>query len=380
MANIINDVSTYDQTYGKREDLSSAARVAALREYDAPLYALLPREKAIARNISWTEDAANTLAATLGAAIPSTATTFVVDNYDRFMPGDVCKMDDELIWLSSRSTSTFTCTRGFAGTTATAHASAAVITIVQRGSLEGANHSALATLKTIVTNQCQIIQQAVHVTRTMRVVANTEGDEWKYQIAKNLGEWSRMAEISILHGNINVPTTNATPRMMDGIVNFLSSEVTSTATSVSTKNFNTFIRGIWDNGGRPDILVVDSLFLSMIHEWNVGKLALESVVLPSLAGTIGGVMATRWYSPFGVFTLLPDQHLGHSMGTGGAAYTGNALALTSSEVRLRMLDPVAFYLYGKAGDYDKGMIVGEFTVQLENEDHHGIRCQATNSA
>lgn len=383
MANILNLLDTYDQTYGKREDLSSAARVAAYREFDAPVFALLPRVPATARNISWTEDAARTLTGVTiatGAACAAAATSVICTNYDRVMPYDIIAIDSEWILVTGVSSSTLTIVRGFAGTTDASHASLQSVSVVGRANIEGANESAIATLKTIGTNQCQIIQNPVRVSATMRAINSTEGDEWIYQIAKQLGEWNRMVEYALIHGKVNVPTTNATPRMMNGIVSFLSSEVTSTATSISTKNFNDFIRGIWDNGGQPDVLVVDSLFMQIIHEWNVGKLAMASVQLPGMAGTVGGVMATRWYSPFGVFTLLPSRVLGKTMNTSGTAYTGNCLAITSSEITLRPLRPVGFYLYGKAGDYDKGIIVGEYTIQVENEDHHGLRCAATNSA
>jgi len=385
MADIVGLTSSYSQTAPKIDDLESAMRLAGLRTLEAPMFAVLNRETAISRRVEWVEDAAANLATTFTGTITTGATTVVVVDEDRINPKDIIRINDEYMYVSARSTSTLTVTRGFAGTSATLHTTSATttVTVVQRGNLEGDNPTASATLKTSVTNQCQIINVTIEMTGTEMAVATvTPGGEWDYQVAKQMREWNRMIEFALLHGKINVPTANTTPRLMRGICDFLSSEVISTASTITLKQFNSFIRGIWDNGGQPDVLVCDSLFLSIIHEWNVGSLALGSVALPGATGTVGGVEAVRWVSPFGTFRLLVDRQLGKGLGTGGSAVTGNCLALTSDEVALLPLQgrSVSYYENGNAGDKRKAGLVGEYSVKLMNEAHHGLIINRTGSA
>lgn len=386
MADIVGKVDSYAQTPPKIDELESAMRLSGLRTLDAPLFAILPRVPSLGRRIEWIEDKAANLQTTFTATITSAATTFTVAAEDRINPKDIIKIDDEYMYVSSRSTSTLTVTRGFAGTTADVHTTSATtvyVTVVQRGNLEGDDPTASATLKTAVTNQSQIINVSIEMTGTEQAVGTvTPGGEWDYQVQKQMLEWNRLVEFALLHGKINVPTANTTPRLMRGICDYLSSEVISTASTITLVQFNAFIRGIWDNGGQPDILVCDSLFLSIIHEFNVGKLALGSVELPGGSGTVGGVQAVNWISPFGNFRLLVDRQLGKGLGTGGASVTGNCLALTSSGVKLRPLQnrSVSYYENGKSGDKRKGGLVGEYSVQLENEDRHGLIINRTGSA
>ena len=87
MANVRGNMSTYDQSAGILEDLSSAVRFGAA--YDAPLYAFLNRKPATDRDHKWIEDAPNTRSTTVneGQIVTAVATEIEVTDGGLFGAG-----------------------------------------------------------------------------------------------------------------------------------------------------------------------------------------------------------------------------------------------------------------------------------------------------
>ena len=101
MANVRGNMSTYDQSAGVLEDLSSAVRFGAA--YDAPLYSFLNRKPATDRDHKWIEDAPNTRSTTVNESgtVTNVATTIAVTDGSLFGAGDVIVMDSEYMRVSS---------------------------------------------------------------------------------------------------------------------------------------------------------------------------------------------------------------------------------------------------------------------------------------
>ena len=363
MANIRGNISTYDQSAPILEDLSSAVRFGAA--YDAPLYAFLNRKPATDRSHKWIEDAPNTRSATLneGTTLSDSDTTVTVTDGTLFGAGDVIVVDAEYMRVSSVDGNDLTVTRAFAGTTNTTHASDAAVIILTNAQVENAGPEAVSTTKTEKTNNTQIFIRPVDVSRTMQRVRNTEGNELTYQVTKQALELALDIERALLRGKL-ATGTDSTPRALKGLNDWLTSEASDASGTLTINEFNVFLRGIWENGGNPDILLCDGLFLSVIHEWNVGSLQ----VAPS--DRIGGVRVTQWVSPFGVFTLLPDRQMS----------AGTCYALTSGELALAAIDDIHYQELARTSDGSNGQVVAELTLECANERFHGRLYGVTGSA
>ncbi len=354
MSNIRGNMSTYDQSAGVLEDLSSAVRFGAA--YDAPLYSYLNRKRATDRDHKWIEDAPNTRSTTIdeGDTVASDATEITVTDGSLFGEGDVVVVDSEYLRVSSVDGNDLTVSRGFAGTTGATHAADAVITILTNAQAENAGPEALATTKSEKSNYTQIFIRPVDVSRTMQRVRATEGNELEYQVMKQALELALDIERALLRGKASAGS-DSTARALAGLDTWLTSETLNASGALSINEFNGFLRGIWENGGNPDVLLCDGLFLSVIHEWNVGSL----MVSPS--DRIGGVRVTQWVSPFGVFTILPDRQV-----TSGSCY-----ALTSRELSLAVIDDIHYQELAKTSDGSRGQVVAELTLECANERFHG---------
>ncbi|HUW56078.1 MAG TPA: DUF5309 family protein [Planctomycetota bacterium] len=363
MANIRGNISTYDQSTPILEDLSSAVRFGAA--YDAPLYAFLDRKPATDKDHKWIEDKANTRSTTAnnGGTVTSAATSMTVSDGSLFAEGDVIVVDSEYLRVSSVSSNTLTVSRAFGGTTADSHTSNATVVILTNAQPENAGPEALATAKSEAHNYTQIFIRPVDVSRTMQRVRSVTGSELEYQIMKSALEVALDIERALLRGKMDAGSDSGA-RAMQGLDDFITTETDDEGGTLSINEFNTFLRGIWDNGGSPDILLCDGLFLSVIHEWNVGSLQ----VAPS--DRIGGVRVTQWVSPFGVFTILPDRQVA----------TGTCYALTSSACALAVLDDVHYQELARTSDGISGQVVAEVTLECANEQFHGRQYGVTGSA
>ena len=363
MSNIRGNMSTYDQSTPILEDLSGAVRFGAA--YDAPLYAFLDRRPATDKVHKWIEDAPNTRSTTMnnGGAMTTGATSMVVTDGSLFAQGDVIVVDSEYLRVSSVDSNTLTVGRAFGGTTKAEHTSSASVVILTNAQLENAGPEALATAKSEVTNYTQIFIRPVNVSRTMQRVRNVTGNELEYQIMKSALEVALDIERALLRGKADAGSDSGA-RAMKGLDGFITSETDNEAGTLTISEFNTFLRGIWDNGGNPDVLLCDGLFLSVIHEWNVGSLQ----VAPS--DRIGGVRVTQWVSPFGVFTLLPDRQVA----------TGTCYALTSSSLALAVLDDIHYQELSRTSDGSRGQVVAEVTLECANEQFHGRQYGVTGAA
>ena len=363
MSSIRGNISTYDQSTPILEDLSSAVRFGAA--YDAPLYAFLDRRPATDKEHAWVEDAPNARATTMNntTTMSAGATTVTVTDGSLFAQGDVIVAGSEYLRVSSVNANALTVSRGFGGTSAASHSAATPVTILTNAQPENAGPEALATAKAGKSNVTQIFIRPVDVSRTMQRVRNVTGNELDYQVMKSALEVALDIERALLRGRLDAGSDTGA-RAMRGLDAFLTSEAVNKGGTLSLKQFNEFLRGIWDNGGNPDVLLCDGLFLSVIHEWNVGQLS----VTPS--DRIGGVRVTQWVSPFGVFTILPDRQVA----------TGTCYALTSSSLALAVLDDVHYQELARTSDGVRGQVVAEVTLECANEQFHGREYGVTGSA
>ncbi len=213
------------------------------------------------------------------------------------------------------------------------------------------------------SNFTQVFIRPVDMSRATQRGRTLTENQLEYQIMKSVLEVALDIERALLLGTIHQEIDSGV-RDMKGLDSFITSEVDDENGTLTASEFETFLHGIWNNGGNPDILLCDGLFFSVIHEWNVGSLQ----VGPS--DRIGGVRVTQWVSPFGLFTILPDRQV----------TTGTCYALTSSSLGLAVGDDIHYQELSRTSDGTKGQVVAEVTLECANEQFHGRQYGVTGSA
>lgn len=121
----------------------------------------------------------------------------------------------------------------------------------QRARVEGANApTAEERVRANVRNVCQIVQEAVEVSYTKQSAtgqmttpssapytgvpgSNPVNDEMSWQVAQALKNIALDVNFSFINGEYSNPTTNATPRQTRGLMNAITTNVTSKATYTS---------------------------------------------------------------------------------------------------------------------------------------------------
>jgi hypothetical protein len=365
----IHTRSTGGQYIDMKEDISAVLRYGHL--YDVPFWAALNRGNAINTTHQWETDAPRTLSGAMrikwAGSAGATSVSVTSATHANFQVGDLVRVADELVRVTARSSTTLTVSRGYGGTTRTTHATTTVVTIVSNSFTEGASApSAYALALSLVTNQCQIFYKSIDITGTRRAVSSHVGDLWAQMVLKNSKEHVREIERALLHGKIQTATANTTSRAMRGIVDAISTVRYTTTTSLTTARLNTFFKACDTAGGSPNICFIDSTMLQAIHELNLGYVQVDSFDMG--AGTLGGVRAQRWFSPWGEKYLFLCRQLGAPIG-----HTGNMLAITAEEVKVCPLNgrDMVYEEMAKTGDSDKATLLSEVTLEWGNEKFHG---------
>lgn len=360
------------------EDIADLVALAS--PYETPLLDALGDPARVARSTAheWLED---TLLPNVDAvndstfANASTDTTFVVEQADRFRAGDQVQLagagEVMLVTGVSTGTNTLTVVRGYGGTTATALADDAVIRIIGNASLEGDDAAAARfTARSRKTNYTQIFTSTVEVSGSMLAVQQAGvADELDYQKAQRTRELLRDLENSVINGRAAAadPQGSSTVRRtMRGILASLSTNVFTAGvgdfgeeTLLTEDQLNLALRKIWDAGsGQVDLIVVGGVqkrainsFGSSARKFDSGDSSFKNLV-------------NVYESDFGVCRVVMSRWVP----------TGNVLLLDSSRIDVVPLAGRSFHYKPLAttGDRDSGQVLGEYTVEVRNENAHGV--------
>ena len=306
---------------------------------------------------------------------PAADTTFGVDNADRFQVGDQVRPagSDELLLVTATDTQagTITVERGYGGTTPEALADDQVLHILGNAALEGDDAPAVRfTNRTRKGNWTQIFTAAVRVSGSDLAVRKLSvSDELDYQKQERLRELLRDLEATVINGAspASSPEGSATVRRtMKGIIPFLTTNVFRPGsggfpadTDLTETQLNLALRLIWEQASsRVDTIVVNGYQKRRINGFITSGRAYgpEDVAYRDLVGV--------YESDFGVCRVLLCR----------AVPADAVLLLDSSRIDVLPLAGRNFHFKPLAptGDFDSGQIIGEYTLELRNENAHGI--------
>ena len=360
------------------EDVSDI--VSIVSPYETPLLDHLgdPVRPAMGTYHEWLEDELLPNADTINDdswTDPAQDATFGVDHADRFRVGDQLRPagSSELLLVSTTDTGsgTITVVRGYGGTTPENLADNQVLHIIGNAALEGGDAPDVRfTNRSRKGNWTQIFTASVRVSGSdMAVRKLSVADELDYQKQERLRELLRDLEATVINGVSPAQDpqgSSSVRRTMKGIVPFVTTNVFTPGaggfpadTDLTEAQLNLALRLVWEQASsRIDTIVVNGYqkrrinsFITSARSYGPGDVAYRDLV---------GV----YESDFGVCRVILCRS--------GPADT--VLLLDSSRVQVPPLAGRSFHYKPLAatGDFDAGEVLGEYTLELRNENAHGM--------
>lgn len=364
------------------EDVSDI--IGIISPFETPLLDHLgdPRRSARSTIHEWIEDALlpNRGAINQSSFTPDalTETTITVDDGAIFQVGDQLKPDGsaEILFVTDVTGDDLTVVRGYGSTTPEALADNQSLLIVGNALLEGADAAAARfTNRVRRQNYTQIFGATVEVSGSQLAVDSIGvEDELDYQKQERLRELLRDLENTVINGV--APATDqqgnsTTRRTMNGV---LASLTTNTfipnngpippgdglsEDMLNEDVLNAAIRAIWENASSS----VDTIVVSGLQKRRINGFASDKRgFAPS--DTRFSDLVSVYESDFGVARVILSRWVP----------ADTVLLLDSSRVDVLPLAGRSFQFKRLAsqGDRETGQMIGEYTLELRNENAHGV--------
>ena len=364
------------------EDVSDI--IGIVSPFETPLLDHLgdARRPATSTVHEWIEDEllpnTATVASQVFAPTPLSDITIDVDDGSRFRMGDLVRPADgpEIMLVTDVSGDTISVVRGYGGTNSMSLAEGMVLTILGNAALEGADApDARFTNRVRKANYTQIFTAGIEVSGSMQAVrAHGITDELDYQKQERMRELLRDLENCVINGV--APMTNprgssTVRRSMNGIVR-----------SIETNQFQPGVGPIpGGSGGGSDGLTEQVLNAALREVWEASSGPIDTIVCGGIQKRrINGFLtSSRRYGPsddrysdlvsvyesdFGVCRVIVSRWLP----------ADTLLLLDSSRIEVMPLEGRSFQYKSLAstGDAATGQVIGEYTLEMRNENAHGL--------
>lgn len=257
------------------------------------------------------------------------------------------------------------------------------------GEIEGADWNltdgafTATTRPTRRNNQCQIFRKDIAATETQRAV-NPAGfkDAYAYEVQKATKELARNLEsrLFVTASTVGATGASATVRTLTPFRGFVTTTAAGSGQTVSsiavstnqagvitTSNFNAALERCYLNGGNPEQVWVSPTIKRQISQFtapsqNRNIAAIDKQLVNAI---------DFYFSDFGLKQVIMDRWIPQATNTGTVTgngdMSGNIWFLERAKNRLAWLRPMAHSLVGKRGDSVAGMILGEVTLEVLNE-------------
>lgn len=365
---MFNGRAVYDSGVfeGIAEDVSDV--ISMISPYETPLLDALSQAADPATNVyhEWLEDALSP-----NTVIASTVANLTEQNIGIYISGHAGagaflqvgsvvknKRTGEFLQITATSPNTLTFSRGFAGTSAATIAAADELFIISEASLEGADVEVdTSRPRDRKSNYCQIFKKDIIISGTAQAVKNLGvRSEFDYQLMKKGRESVRDLEKAVIQGKLSGNTIGSANayRTMRGIWDHLTTNVTSTGT-ITPSVIDDVVQDCWDQGGGDvDLIIVDSNWKRKIDQFSEARIQVDQVTetykrrITFYEGSFGVqmVLLSRWM-PANSMMVVSSGRI-HVVPLTGRSYQFQEVART--------------------GDARKGMLLGEYTLEVKNEE------------
>lgn len=350
------------------EDVADVVGMISPRE--TPLLHLIGDAPYPAKNVlhEWIEDelAPNTIVNSIAIASDTADTTFGVaaGKAARLREGMILRGPNasggEYMLISAISGNTITITRAFGGTTANSFAANQTIEVIADAALEGDDVSRdTSGIRQRKQNYVQLFKKDVIVSGTQAAVTQLAGidDEFTYQQGNRIAEALRDLEKSVIMGILSGNTIGsaAVRRTARGLRSFISTNAQSVGATLTESWLGNTIKAAWDTGGTDiNVIVAGVNYKRIIDTFNASRKQISN------DDTKFAQLTTEYESTFGLLSVVLSRWMP----------ANEALILATPRIRVLPLQTRSFQFkeVSSQGDSRKGFIVGEYTVELRNEE------------
>lgn len=323
----------------------------------------------------WLNDTMPDRTSTLGAAIGDTTTTtcsITTADAGLVQPGDVWLIGSEQIWVSARTTTTLTITRGFNGSTAATHNNASVMTRVSRARIDGDDaDDSPGTEVTSTSNVTQILQRTVNISRSkLKIAQYGISNPEDYMIDKYMNELMMdLARIPYYNRAVSAGTENSVARTTGGFRAFLTTSLSNitfatstgatggTAQALTRDHVDDTLEDVFNNGGSPNLILTTSAAQRKFNDFYEGFVSTER------SEQLGGVIIKKLQDPVSgkILDIVVDRQIP----------SGELWILQSDKLAFYPFDAFFYERLAKTGDAVKGQVVGEYGLVVANPAWHG---------
>jgi len=308
----------------------------------------------------------------------TSATSITVDDGSVFQAGDQVRPETsgEILLVTAVAGNVLTVTRGYGGTTAEALEDDQELFVIGNAALEGADAAtARFTNRVRRTNWTQIFAATVEVSGS-QLAADSIGieDELDYQKQERMRELLRDLENCVINGvapAANPQGSSTVRRTMKGILAHVQTNRMSPGEDgipigsgfnedeLSEAVLNAAMRRIWESSsGTIDTIVVNGSQKRKINAF-IGENRAYSPAETNFRNLV-----STYSSDFGVARVVLSRWMP----------ADSALLLDSSRVSVLPLAGRSFQFkrLASSGDREAGQVIGEYTLELRNENAHGL--------
>lgn len=359
-------LASFDQAAGEYLDLSNELAEIIRRDNTAILQRIGISGVATETTHSWMEDSLNANSVVIAEAMDGSETDLDVTAGQgvRLQIGSLLRNQSEagkteVMQVTAITTDTATVVRGYGSTTAETHSSGSTFQIIANPKQENQDMpSDESKIRTKVSNFTQIFQKGVNVSHTMRQVMQAGvPDEFSFQIARRLQEIHRELDSSVILGIKSADAgSDSSVRSMGGLIEFTSQasgNINSTSEALSPSVINTMVKQIWDDGGRPDFILVGGKQKRVISTFD------QSARRSTLDTTVAGYVVDKFMSDLG-FTLdiIVDPWMPDDTIIVGELGKIRVMPLQGDAMRSEDI--------AKTGRGWKNQVTGQYTLEVRN--------------
>lgn len=333
-----------------------------------PLVTRLPRVPVGSTTFTIVNRTARPRTVRVAVAIAAADTSVRFQDVSYLMVGDVLESPSgeriEVIAEPNMVAESVSVRRAIEGTTAASAAVNDTFRLVGNSRTGGEVNQASIGMKPVVVSQfCQTWQHPVQIAGSLQassgfvspVSGNTPLDHARMDALQNLMD---DMESTSYYGRGEDPAVVARPKQK-GLRTLITTNLVTSPANAGAYKATDLIRDTLErcrtNGGNPDVMLLSSNFMTGLAVWGHAVQRIEA------GSSVFGVPIKVFEAPFlGGITLIEAPLL--------RPFT--AVALTSSEVELRIKRNEFWNPRGSRGDAVEGDWIAEGAVALENESHH----------
>jgi hypothetical protein len=349
-----------DSLIGKKECVDD--QFLLLNPYQIPLLSMVGFGTPVTQSTHvWYEDEMFETQSTITAAIADeSATTVSVADAEPFRTNQIVSVEDEFLKITAIADKALTVTRGYAGTTAAAHASGSQIKVQFTEGVEGADaREGRYKQRKKAENFTQILDDTISISGTAEATSQYGvASEYAKEQAKKQLELALQLENALINGK---KFDNGNVRQMGGIRSFIQTNVDNVASAaLDTNIIGNIAQDIYEAGGFKT--GGQYVFVAPAKQKRKFSALNDINVRYVQADHSRGTDVDKFLTDFGEFPIAIDNNL----------KPDELLFIDLNRLVVRPLQGRQFshYYLGRVGDKTQGQIVGEYTLEFQQEKAH----------